>query len=187
MQQWRTLERPGYFGRHRDARYAEYDERFGPGRWRIAWQLGERTGGFQEAVMLYEDAYTAYLGAQAELLEQLVVEASEVYDDAPTNTASGLDYTRQETNRTHLQDIAIRRSLVRLGRVFRGEQLIQIRDAAAAEPIHPLSLALSPARVPFHRPELIVRPYLAGWWTEAGGLVSVEGFYQSNKLLQVVR
>lgn len=177
MSDWQTVERPGYFGRHRDDRYAGYDARYGSGNWRLVWRIGQRLGPVAEAVMLYEDAYVAWLQLHPAELDELVAVAAEVYDDAPSNVASGLDYRQQETSRTHLQDIAIRRSLVRLGRQFAGERLIRIRDAHGD---HPLSLRLSPGMISFHRPDLIVRPELAGWWRPS----SVEAFYQSNKLLQ---
>jgi hypothetical protein len=182
---WQRLERPGYFGAQREERYVQYDERYGRGNWRLAWQIGERLGGFDEAVMLYEDAYVMYLSQRIDLLEQLVREAGDVYDDAPSNAASGLDYRCQETGRTHIQDIALRRSLVRLGRQFMGESLIQIRGQGGTLPIHPLGLALCPSRVPFHRPEWIIQPALEGWWLDdLGGDQSVEAFYQSNKWLE---
>jgi hypothetical protein len=41
-------------------------------------------------------------------------------------------------------------------------------------------MILSPGRVPFHRPDLIEKPELNGWWEKS----SVESFYQSNRLLQ---
>jgi ribosome modulation factor len=185
MAEWRRVERPGYFGRRRQERHQAYDGLYGPSNWRLAWQIGERMGGFDEVVMLYEDAYVLYLAQRTDLLDQLVRDARDVYDDAPSNVESGLDYARQETARTHIQDIALRRSLVRLGRRFAGKQLIQIRGRGAEPPVHPLSMALCPYQVPFHRSEWIVRPVLDGWWLEDGGEGSVEAFYQSNKFLEV--
>jgi hypothetical protein len=176
---WHTIERPGYFGKHRDERYAEYDARFGSGNWKVAWQIGAAVHDMLGATALYEDAYLAFLIANPDVCDLLVAEASDVYDDDPSNVTCGLDYTAQETSRTHLQDIAVRRSLVRMGRWFAGETLIRIRDSRGD---HPLSMTLSPGRVPFHRPELIVQPELTGWWLPG----SVEGFYQSNKVLQVL-
>ena len=178
MTTWCTIERPGYFGRHRDERYRDYDRQFGPGRWRLAWQIGEYTGDVAAACLLYAEAYAQFMAARPGIVARLVAEAANVYDDAPSNTASGLDFAVQETGRTHLQDIAIRQALVRQGRWFAGSGLIQIRDSSGD---HPLSLTLSPGRVPFHQPGLIFSPELTGWW-EPG---SVESFYQSNKLLQV--
>lgn len=176
---WTTVnERPGYFGKRREQRLVEYDERFGAGRWRLAWQIGEVTGGQDQALMAYEDAYYAYLLARPDMLELLAREARDVFDDAPSNVRSGLDYFAQETNLNHLHDIAIRRCMVRLGRAFQGERLIQIRHVLGD---HPLSLLLSPSQVPFHRPEWIIHPELERWWWQPG---SIESFYQSNKLLQ---
>jgi hypothetical protein len=181
LMHWETIERQlGYFGRHRDVRYSEYDLRFGRGQWRIAWCAGENMLGFDGVVMLYEDAYYAYLQKNQGVLNELASVASDVYDTDTGNVSSGLNYLRQEGSRTHLQDIAIRRCMLRFGLGFSGVQLIQIRDKDAAPPIHQLSLQLSPGRVPFHRPGWIQRPELEGWWQSG----SAESFYQSNKLLQ---
>ncbi len=178
---WQTIETQlGYFGRHRDERFSEYDQQFGRGRWRIAWARGESVLGFDGVVMLYEDAYFAYLALRPALLEEFVATASDVYDNERSNLTSGLDYSKQEGSRTHLQDIALRRCVIRFGREFAGSRLIQIRDQDAKPPVHPLSLTLSPGRVPFHRPEWIRQPELIGWWQPG----SVESFYQSGKLLQ---
>ena len=107
----------------------------------------------------------------------MVGEASDVYDDELSNVKSEFDYTKQETPRTHIQDIAIRRSLLRLGVWFEGKELIRIRQEKGT---HSLSITLSPGRVPFHRPDLIVKPEITGWWYPE----TVESFYQSNKYLE---
>ncbi|MFC1731984.1 hypothetical protein ACFL6I_16820 [candidate division KSB1 bacterium] len=39
---------------------------------------------------------------------------SEVYDIHPSNVESGLDYSNQECDATHLQDISVRRALTRI-------------------------------------------------------------------------
>ncbi|MDD5746935.1 MAG: hypothetical protein PHO30_06725, partial [Candidatus Omnitrophica bacterium] len=41
---------------------------------------------------------------------------------------------------------------------------------------------LNPGYVPFHRPELIIQPQLAGWWKP----YSIEGFYQSAKAIILI-
>lgn len=174
---WETVERPGYFGSKREAKHAEYDQRFGVGNWRLAWDVNGQPFTREQMNMLYEDSYFEFLLAHPEVLDELVSVACDVYDDAPTNVESGLDYTCQETERTHVQDIAIRRAVSRLGRVFEGSELLQIRDNLGT---HPLSMTLSPGRIPFHRKDLLLQPELEGWW-EPG---SVESFYQSNKVLQ---
>ena len=176
--EWVTGGRSGYLGRRRNERYQRWNIEFGKDGWRLAWKMGEIYVDLHGACVLYEDGYYQFLIANPDVLDQLLSEASNVYDDEPSNVESGFDYTKQETQRTHLQDIAIRRCILRMGKCFRGEELIQIRDERGT---HPLSITLSPGRVPLHRPGLIEQPELEGWWQSG----SVESFYQSNRFLQV--
>lgn len=175
---WETIGRPGYFGAFRDQRFAEYDKQFGKGNWRIAWVVADLTLDFLGACALYEDAYMRFLELNSIFVGRLVRAASDVYDDSLSNISSGLDYTKQETQHTHIQDIALRRCLVRMGKGFLGKEPIQIRDEVGT---HPLSMTLSPGRIPFHIPLWIKQPEVAGWWNPG----SIESFYQSNKVLQV--
>lgn len=170
-----TLERPGYFGRHKADKVAEFQERYGA-NWTVAWKVGDCFAAQSAVVLLYEDAYFRFLEKNPDILEELVRVARNVYDDAPSNIHSHLDYSVQETKRTHLQDIAIRRCVLRFGQWFKGRKLLQIRDK---EGDHLLSLALSPGRVPFHLPWLIEQSELKGWWQPG----SIESFYQSNKFI----
>lgn len=185
MDAWRVIGRPGYLGRYRDARYAEWDAKYGQGNWRLAWKIGETFADYLGACALYEDAYFAFMTADPGTVATLVAEARDVFDDAPTNVGSRFDYRAQETGRTHVQDIAIRRCLLRMGIWFRGTELLQIRDRAGS---HPLSMTLSPGKVPFHRPDLMetppwdpeARPQHERWYD----LGSTEAFYQFNRFLQ---
>ncbi|KKQ35965.1 MAG: hypothetical protein US50_C0002G0025 [Candidatus Nomurabacteria bacterium GW2011_GWB1_37_5] len=177
---WKTIEWPGYLGKHRDTKYKRWNNQYGQGNWRLAWKIGPIYVGFSEACALYEDAYFEFLKKEQVILKQLVAVASNVYDDSLTNVDSGFDYSKQETGRTHVQDIAIRRSLLRLGIWFEGKNLIQIRDSLG---IHTLSMQLSPGRVPFHKLDLIIKPEIEPKWWKLG---SVESFYQSNKFLQIL-
>lgn len=177
---WQTVEaQPGFFGARRNARFEEYNQRFGQGNWRVSWQIGEQIVGFLGACALYEDGYLEFLKSQPTILEQLLAEASEVYDNDPSNLESGLDYNHQESHLTHLQDISLRRCVLRLGRNFQGSQPLQIRGSKG---IHPLSQILCPGNVPFHLPHLIRNPELVGWWKPQ----SIEGFYQSNKIIEAL-
>jgi len=178
MEDWILDERPGYLGKYRNEFYARWNNLYGRDNWRLVWKFGEGLVDFIGACAIYEDAYFEFLKQNPKVLKQLVDEAADVFDDAPSNTNSYLDYNLQETERTHIQDIAIRRCVVRRGLRFKGHELIQIRDK---EGNHPLSMILSPGRVPFHKPALIETPELEGWWQPG----SVEAFYQSNKYLQV--
>src|SRR3989344_7468943 len=145
MNMWITVERPGYLGKHRDGKHKEWDGKYGKGDWRLVWQWGEQTLDFLGACMIYEDAYFIFLKSRPEILGRLVGEASEVYDDELSNVESGLNYLTQETQRTHIQDIAIRRCVVRFGVWFHGGELIRIRQEQGN---HELSMILSPGRVP---------------------------------------
>lgn len=173
---WEIVERPSYLGKKRSQKYAEWDALYGPENWHLGWKINENFVDFLGVCALYEDGYYEFLRENPEFLYQLVDEASNVYDDSPSNVGSYLDYKNQETERTHIQDIAIRRSLVRMGLWFKGTKLIQIRHSQGN---HPLSMILSPGKVPFHKPKLIVQPELVGWWDKE----SIESFYQSNKFL----
>jgi len=172
---YETIERPGYAGFRRDKRIRELNKQYGANNWRIAWQWGDLVIPQNITVQLYEDAYYEFFKSNPEDLGCLVRTASDVYDISPRDVESNLDYSIQNTNATHLQDIAIRRTVLRLGRKFEGDHLVQIRgkDSEGAK--------YNPGFVPFHLPDLIAKPSLTGWWQED----SIEDFYQSNKILQV--
>src|SRR3989344_7380600 len=106
MNEWITVERPGYLGKHRDEKTREWNGRYGIGNWRLAWKVGETFVDLLGACALYEDAYFEFLKRNPEILNQLIAEAADVYDDELSNVNSGFDYTKQETILTHLQDIA---------------------------------------------------------------------------------
>ena len=178
VENWQTVGRPGYLGKKRDETYAKWDREYGKGNWRLVWLVDGAVLNFLDVCLLYEFAYLVFLNNHPEIVEQLTSEAREIYDDEESNVASGMDYTKQETTRTHIQDIAIRRCLSYLGVWFRGKQLIRIRQEKGN---HPLSITLSPGNVPFNHPEWIAKPELVGWWKRG----SVEAFYQSNRFLQV--
>jgi hypothetical protein len=186
--EWNLIDNtsPGYVGKHRNELWAERDVIYGKGNWQTIWLVDGSYLEYEEACHLYEDAYFEYFGKRPELLDYLLEVASNVYDDDPSNVESGLDYLQRGDLRTHIQDIAIRNCVKRFGREFRGDRLIQIRDRIGE---HPLSLALSPGQVPFHKPELISSPdnlteiRRQAWWLPS----SVEDFYQRAKRLAVRR
>jgi hypothetical protein len=186
LNEWTLVsdESPGYLGSKREATFVEWNQRFGNGNWQQFWIAGKKLLDFLGACRLYEDAYVKYFSLRPELLTHICEIASDVYDDYPSNVDSGCNYLIQETEHTHIQDIAIRNSLLRLGRKFRGTSLVQIRDAKGKTAI---SKALSPGQVPFHLPLLISTPTnleaicANRWWLPH----SVEDFYQRNKRLAI--
>ncbi|KKT41938.1 MAG: hypothetical protein UW30_C0003G0038 [Candidatus Giovannonibacteria bacterium GW2011_GWA2_44_13b] len=178
MEKWESVERPGYLGKRHEEKHAEWNRLFGEGNWRLAWKVAEnhfvdKAG----AYVLYEEAYFQFFVKNMNFAHWLVKDACEIYDDEDSNVDSGFDYGKQETKRTHLQDIAIRRCLLRLGIWFEGEELVQIRQEKGT---NPLSIILSPGRVPFHKPEVIEHPENLSWWHKD----TIESWYQNNKYLQ---
>ncbi|MGB2567130.1 hypothetical protein ACPFP2_01565 [Micromonospora citrea] len=176
---WPDITRPGHLGSRRQHRLSGWDAEFGPGNWRLVWRVGPATHPWEAALCLYEDAYHRRLSDDPKLLRHLVTTARDVFDRQPSDVRSGLDYRHQTDPAQHLQDVAVRRTLVRLGTWFAGAELVQLRregiNSAGA-----LGGELDSAVVPFHRRDLIVLPELDGWWEKG----SVESFYQSNKYLQ---
>jgi hypothetical protein len=173
---WETIERPGYFGKKRDEIFKQYDGKYGACNWKIMWNWNDKIIPQNIACLIYEDAYFADSFKREDLWKELITAAKDVYDHQESGIESGLDYSVQKGNATHLQDISIRRVILRRGWKFSGDKLVQIRSHSEY-----WGKNLSPGRVQFHMPELICSPHLEHWWD----LNSIEDFYQSNKVLQV--
>jgi hypothetical protein len=176
---WLNDHRPGYFGRSRDAKVAALDATLGKGLWRLAWVLpGEEGCDFAEACKrFYEESYYLHLKDKPAELD-FICTFGECIDNAPTNVRSGLDYTKQESYSTHIQDIAVRNVLQRVGRKFEGPpgKLLVIRSADSE------GFRFGPGNVPFARPDLITQPSLCPKWANEG---SVEDAWQSLKWIQI--
>jgi hypothetical protein len=175
---WVNTERPGYFGRHRDQRIAQYNARYGFGNWRITHVVADVTYDFLEACQLfYEESYYCYLANRPEDVD-FICQFGECIDNAPSNIQSGCDYEHQEAYSTHIQDIAVRNVLKRLGRWFTAEreEILVIRSSNTN------GYRFSPGNIPFYDPALITQPEIRPRWA---GVNSTEAFWQSNKVLQV--
>lgn len=187
LSEWKKLRRPGYFGRRRDEIVAGLDAEHGEGGWRLSWGVSnEKRLEFNAAcIEFYEESYVRFLKndakyrtrAQEEMLSH-ICSYGECIDNAMTNIQSGFDYRKQEAFSTHIQDIAVRNALRRLGRKFEGppEKILVIRSADSE------GFKYGPGNVPFAWPELIEQPSLCPKWANAG---SVEDFWQSNKWIEV--
>lgn len=172
---WVEIRFPGPVGRRRAEQRERFDGVFEVGRWRSGWRFGGRVVDRVEALQMYEEAYYERLRDDAETLGWLCVTASEVYDNALTNLECGFDYAVQETPAVHLQDIALRRCLLWLGRRFAGDHPVQIRGHTTE------GYRLNPGQVPFPWPQVIL-PYAGtAWWQPD----SVEAFWQHNKVVLV--
>ena len=172
---WFILGRPGYAGRGQKQRNALRDSLFSEGHWRTLHLWKGRLIDRAAAILLYEEAYYRHIASDPDLQCWIADNFREVYDNAVSNILSGCDYSIQESTSTHLQDIAIRRVMLRLGLAFKGAGLLQVRGADSN------GVALNPGRLAFHFRDHIVSPPVSGWW-QAG---SIEDFWQSNKVLAV--
>jgi hypothetical protein len=180
-EQWEFVERPGYFGRRRDEKMAAYDTLWGRGHWKICWLVQHHDGHLEENTFeeackkYYERSYIEFLKKHPEHVD-FICQFGECIDNDETNIESGLDYMKQESWATHIQDIAVRNALKALGRKFEGNRykvlVIRSKDSAGYK--------FGPGNVPFYRPELIRHPSLAPSWAS---LDSVEDFWQSNKVI----
>ncbi len=181
MINWKTIERPGYFGKKRDELQKQWTQQFGEGNWRLAYQWGSLIIPRREGIQIYEDAYYEFLKKNTETLEWLVSTASNVYDTSPTNVQAEFNYENQETPNNHIHDISIRRAVMRLGRWFEGDHLVHVRWKDSE------GYRVNPGVVPFHKPELIVPGEIKDyggrgiWWFSN----TIEDFYQRNKVLQI--
>jgi len=176
MNEWKTIARPGYFGRKKEEKIAGFNENYGEGNWRIMWQWGENIIPWEISCLIYEDGYYADSFKREGLWKDLASKAREVYDYVEDDVLAALDYSKQKKEYTHLQDISIRRVVLRRGWKFEGSKLIRIRHHD-----NYWGANLSPGKIAFQSPELIVSPHLENWWNQN----SVEDFYQSNKVLQI--
>jgi hypothetical protein len=186
---WEIVGRPGYFGRKRDEKIAQLDKTYGKGRWRLVWvQFVEHFAGsgtgtwsnlefFAACRNCYEESYFQYLLKRPDLVD-LACQYTECFDNATTNVESGLDYMKQEAFSTHIQDIALRNVLRRLGRWFEGKngKLLQIRSKDSE------GYVFGPGNIPFLNPGAIIKPSMVPSWAQEG---SVEDFWQSNKHILV--
>ncbi|MBR9691475.1 hypothetical protein GOV06_01690 [Candidatus Woesearchaeota archaeon] len=180
MEEWKTIERPGIFGKKKQEILSQYDEKYSHGNWRIVWRWGkegELIIPFQEACQIYEDGYYHDSFKREGLWKDLILTAKDVYDQDKSDVESGLDYLVQKGAATHLQDISIRRVVMRRGWKFEGEELVQIRSHSKY-----WGENLSPGKVTFHRPEMIIKPHICPKWCDD---YSIECFYQDNKVLQI--
>ncbi|MDZ4242050.1 MAG: 2-phospho-L-lactate transferase CofD family protein, partial [Candidatus Omnitrophota bacterium] len=164
----------GFFGAARREIQQKLNSWFGRDGWQEMHLVEGRLLTPQQAILTYEDSYYYYFRSHPEVLEGLVSTASDVYDTAPSNVHSKLDYSNQEApdKGQHLHDIAVRRAVRRLGKQFRGSKLIQIRGRSS-EGFH-----LNPGQLPFHRPEIIVNK-VGGWWKYG----TIEDFWQNSKVI----
>ena len=171
---WKLVERPGYFGRRKEEKINHYNSLYGKDNWALHWVVDSKFFSFiQACVLFYERSYLCYLKDREEDLKY-ISSFCECIDNSFTNIQSRLDYNYQESYATHIQDIAVRNTIVYLGYNFdiRSKEVLVIRSTDSN------GYRFSPGKVPFIDTSLINQPSLRPKWADEG---SVEDFWQSNK------
>ncbi|MHA1450143.1 MAG: peptidyl-tRNA hydrolase, partial [Candidatus Hodarchaeales archaeon] len=150
--EWFTVARPGSGDRNIEEFLERSNQLYGAGNWRVI-----------------------FMEKNIELVKSLTESASDIYDTTESDVKSGTDYHKQESQVYHFQDIAIRRVLQKMNVSFKGSGIAKLagKDSPAGQ--------LSAKKIPFHKPEQIIRPKIKGRWSKN----SIEDFWQCNKLLQV--
>jgi len=131
-------------GKKRDEFIKLLNKRVGKGNWYWAFQIGKNLYSWEFGLQLYEDSYWLYLKDHLTLLKEIVTKYGDVYVVDKKDLKSGLDYKKQSQYEDHYADIAIRRSLRRLGVWFKGDKLLKISESD-----------LSENKVPFHLTHLL--------------------------------
>lgn len=210
---WVPLGVPGYAGIDKARRAAVLDERFGADGWRYAHVVRGRSVSFAEAIAEYEESYRRFLRAHPALVQLLVREAGNVYDDNPTNVFDD-EYVQPHTAMNHYQDISVRRVIAELAddpawpdvTADGAGELVDLVDLRTGE-THRSPRAkgfrgngllqirdagspgyvLNPALVPVHDPALITTlPGRTDWYHAEGcAHLSVEAFWQMSKVVEV--
>jgi len=204
---WMPVGIPGFSGEDKARRTELLDERFGADGWRWGFVVRGELVGFEAAIAEYEQAYRVHLTAHPEIVDWLVAEAGNVYDERVANVYDD-DYVQPGSAPNHYQDISVRRVIAELtGHAgepagepeemadlatgerhvvprspgFAGPHLVQLRDARSP------AYVLNPACVPIHDPALIsTMPDRREWYHAEGcAHLSVEAFWQQSKLIEV--
>lgn len=181
--EWKTIERPGWYGENKNKILSEYDQKYGKGNWRIRHRLGPYILDFKKAVSLYELSYEMHFMHPDKkfLWRDLINKASDVWTEQLTDIDSGTDYYIQKAPAAHYEDIAIRRIFEKYEVKFLGDKLLRVR--ADSEDL--VGIALSSVHIPFVYQEYIESPVNNEfpWWDRHKG--SLECFWHLNKCLQV--
>ena len=210
---WVPVGLPGYAGIDKARRAAVLGERYGADGWRYAYIVRGRSVGFDDAIAEYEESYRHFLRARPALVQLLVREAGNVYDDNPTNVFDD-QYVQPHTPMNHYQDISVRRVIAELAD---DPSWPDVTAEAAGEEVDLVDLrtgithrcprakgfrgngllqirdagspgyVLNPALVPVYDPALITTlPGRTDWYhVEGCAHLSVEAFWQMSKVIEV--
>ena len=192
---WLVAERPGYQGKRKEQDVERWNEIYGEGNWRLAWQTKNgRIMSFKEVFYeVYFEGYRQYFREHPEEAARITENFSFIYDKDLITQDKMYDPTflynvPGKPNQFH--HAVINLALVGLGYQFKGKKPLQVREGKPGTPESewPLGWRWSPGRIPL--PEGFKDEIMVGmpqseevWWQSE----TIEDFYQCNKVLQVKR
>lgn len=191
LENWVVVERPGYLGKQRDAKEAEWNEKYyGHDNWRYAWELanGEVLDYARIFWEIYVAGYVKYFLENPREATHLTNNFAYAYDKEEIDRNTAFDpyaLYGQPNHPNQFHHVALNIALEYfLGLPFQGRLPIQVREGKPDTPIkdQPLGYLWSPGRIPTVRPDLIPRD-IEGWWRRG----SIEDVYQSAKVVQAKR
>ncbi len=188
--QWLTLEHPGYLGKLKEEKYALWNEQFGDGNWRLAWELanGEVLDFERVFWMVYVAGYTHHFRMNLDQANFLTQNYAFAYDKDKLSRPEAFNpYALYEkpnvSNQFH--HVALNLALEWfLAMPFQGRRPIQVREGKPGTALEkqPEGYQWSPGRIATTRPELIPAINLEGIWWQKG---TIEDLYQTAKVLQI--
>lgn len=187
---WISIGKPGYLGKNKDELVVLWNQKYGEGKWRLAWQLASgEVLGYSDIFQLYVDSYTQYFETHLDEAYYLTENFAYAYDkDLVSKEESfnlySLYFLPGRPNQFH--HVALNHALeLRLFLEFKGVLPIQVREGnPGTDPnTWPKGWRWSPGRIPAIHSEQIPAGYPSSWW-QAG---SIEDLYQSAKILQITK
>lgn len=190
-QGWKTMERPGYLGKRKEAEFARWNQVYGVDKWRLVNETsqGEILSYNDIIWKIYIPGYTSYFFNHHKEAIHITENYCYAYDkDMITKEQAFNLYALYNKSgiANQFHHVAFNIALEwYLGLPFKGIKPLQVREGKPGTPIsqQPKGHLWSPGRIPSLRPDLIPQPAIEGWWAKG----SIEDFYQSTKALQIFK
>lgn len=208
QKQWSVKERPGYLGKNREAYYHAMDEKYGPGKWRLANidTTGKEYTIQQIVFEVYAESYAQHFREHEEDLHWITENFSHAYelDEYPVSVedATNLDlYYNKPGVPNQFHAVAMNHAIMNLlQEPMRGEKPLRVYPPKKDSPEEewPAGWKWHPGRIPVLESYATVMPELDRedpdvyarnkWWLDDDRslpVATVEAFYQSTKAVQV--
>jgi hypothetical protein len=186
---WKSVERPGYFGKRRGELEEKWNSEYGEDNWRLVWETADgRILGYEDIIAAYTQGYIKYFRSHPDEADFVTENFAYAYDKDMQSKREAFDiyalYNKPgKANQFHhvAMNIALETDL---GKPFKGEKPLQVRSGKPGTPESewPEGWRWSPGRIPAAFPEQIPDVEHQGQWWDDG---TIEDFYQSTKTLQV--